>query len=427
MAELGIAYYPPLGEMSVGEILQWAHLRDASGDAMPTVELRGGMKVRARRHFPWSLARGSSVLLTQDRLVVSAVVLETGADYSLRSRDVEALDAPSELIWPQVDGPPCPGALSPALATLLTGLRTESAARLRLRWALDAFVAASERDGLSGATWVDVSLVPHQLAAVAQVLTSPSIRHLLADEVGLGKTIEAIMIWSALRAQNPQLQALIAVPRSLVPQWCFELHRRVEREVRSPWWVGMPRIFAADAEGAYEAFESPEPGRPIVTDHGALERLVDLSLDLLVVDESHALNARQRTAVDRLAARAKHLLLLTGTPRDARRRVGARARARSVEMTPFLWALRLVDPKIPPDADPADVLPMLESALELGVVVRRAQRGDAVALGELSDVAESTGANTDRTPLESRVRSRGAPLSSRAWCAPEGAGSPTNS
>jgi hypothetical protein len=211
---------------------------------------------------------------------------------------------------------------------------------------------------------------------------------LLADEVGLGKTIEALMIWSALRAQDPQLRTLIAVPRTLVPQWCFEVQRRAERRAKARWYEGLPPILVADSAGAYDVLDTPEAGRPIIAEHSALERLTDLPLEFLVVDESHLLNAKQRAAVDKIGGRIKHLLLLTGTPRDARRRTGVRARATSEELTPFLWALRAVDPKIPPEADPGTVAHLLEDALELGALMRRGAQGDAAAAAEF--VARAT-------------------------------------
>lgn len=64
-----------------------------------------------------------------------------------------------------------------------------------------------------------VELEPHQLAVVRKVLQDKHKKYLLADEVGLGKTIEAGMILRELLLQNPDSIAVVTVPDSLVEQW----------------------------------------------------------------------------------------------------------------------------------------------------------------------------------------------------------------
>lgn len=66
--------------------------------------------------------------------------------------------------------------------------------------------------GLGGATGVAAVPYPHQLANVQRILTDSRIRHLIADEVGLGKTVQTLMVLNALRLQNPRHRALILVP-----------------------------------------------------------------------------------------------------------------------------------------------------------------------------------------------------------------------
>ena len=72
---------------------------------------------------------------------------------------------------------------------------------------------AVEREvaGFGGALGVAAVPYPHQLANVQRVLTDSSIRHLIADEVGLGKTVQALMILNALR--NPKSAPSHADPR----------------------------------------------------------------------------------------------------------------------------------------------------------------------------------------------------------------------
>ncbi|HWO23566.1 MAG TPA: SNF2-related protein [Kofleriaceae bacterium] len=386
MGELGVVQHPPYCEEAAEPILQWAHLIETprSGPVPVQFANQGGARVT---HFArGQLPAGATVLIPRARLI--GVVMETpdsGRSYSVRTRRGLLRSVPSDAIWPISSGPPAPGGLDAAIVTArtllhvgnhaLTGLRTNSPARWRLLWRLERFLAICEQDGLGGAAWVDAALLPHQIGAVAAVVTSPSVRHLLTDEVGLGKTIEAIMIWSALRSRDPQLTTLVAVPRTLVPQWCFEYQRRAERRVKADWYEGLPRIFVPESETSLEVLDAPDPGRPVITDHAALERVTELPLDMLIIDESHLLNAKQRAAVSKLADKVKHLLLLTGTPRDARRKVGIRVKAKTDELTPFLWALRLVDPKIGPDAEAGEVVRRLEEALELGALSRDALAG----------------------------------------------------
>lgn len=400
MAELVIVQQPPYGETAALPVFQWGHA-DTSGRGPIQVRCANNVVARVLHFLRAELPAGATVLIPRiNELGVIVAATAAGNAYRVKTRRGVLQKVTSEEIWPLSIGAPAPGGadlvLTPARTLLRIGsdvahgVRTENPARFRLRWMLETFLGACERDGLIGATWVDATLLPHQIAAVARVLTSPSIRHMLTDEVGLGKTVEAIMIWSALRADDSKLSTLVAVPRTLVPQWCFEFHRRAERRVRGDWYEGLPRIFVPASETSQEVLDAPEPGRPVITDHGALEKLTELPIDLLIIDESHQLNKKQQDAVDKLAERVKHLLLLTGTPRDAKRKVGIRARlAKSDELTPFLWALRLVDPKLGGGATTPEILERLEEALELGTLARDALAGSANARTELATRATS--------------------------------------
>jgi ATP-dependent helicase HepA len=77
--------------------------------------------------------------------------------------------------------------------------------------------------GLTSLISAGVEFVPHQIAAVRRVLTDPIRRYLLADEVGLGKTIEAGLIVRQHLIDNPSRTVLISAPAHLVDQWRQEL------------------------------------------------------------------------------------------------------------------------------------------------------------------------------------------------------------
>ena len=79
-------------------------------------------------------------------------------------------------------------------------------------------------------------LLPHQISTVARCFETTPVRYMLADEVGLGKTIEACSILSILASENQNLRVLIIVPSALVSQWQNELHYKygLDAAVASP-------------------------------------------------------------------------------------------------------------------------------------------------------------------------------------------------
>ena len=165
------------------------------------------------------------------------------------------------------------------------------------------------RSPLAPALGVAAELYTHQLANVYRVLTDIRVRHLLADEVGLGKTVQALMVLNALRAQRSDLTVLVVVPDRLVPQWRDEIMTRAhsapvgERDgaeggqyIRLTW-EGQLRMNGADGNPRF-ALADIDPSR----------------FDVLVVDELHHLRADVQDRIVRVAGGFKHLLVLTATP-----------------------------------------------------------------------------------------------------------------
>jgi ATP-dependent helicase HepA len=167
-----------------------------------------------------------------------------------------------------------------------------------------------------------IDLLPHQLGIAAEVSSRLLPRVLLADEVGLGKTIEACMIVHRLLLTGRVRRVLVVVPESLVHQWFLELLRRFNL-----WF----HIFN---EARCAAIEDANPGAnpflddqlvlcelPLFTggDH-RLQQAVDAHWDIVVVDEAHHLEwmpastSTAYAAVEQLASVSPGLLLLTATP-----------------------------------------------------------------------------------------------------------------
>jgi len=90
--------------------------------------------------------------------------------------------------------------------------------------ALETFVyLRSAIHGLSGLLSAAIALLPHQVDVVRRVLEDPIQRYLLADEVGLGKTVEAGVIIRQFLLDSPLGNVVVLAPRELVHQWEQEL------------------------------------------------------------------------------------------------------------------------------------------------------------------------------------------------------------
>jgi len=179
-------------------------------------------------------------------------------------------------------------------------------------------------EGLTGALSSKIELVPHQLAAVRRVLTDPTPRFLLADEVGMGKTIEAGIVARQCLIDDPTRRVCVLAPGPLVNQWRRELLDRCDL-----------RDFAVQIEiRSHDAF--PEEAT---------------TPDLLIVDEAHNLlddHAKLGRLLP-LAYAAPRLLLLSATPALG-------------DPHQLLDLLHILDP----GAYGSNDLPKLEARLELG-------------------------------------------------------------
>ncbi|CAD7516582.1 RNA polymerase-associated protein RapA [Aeromonas hydrophila] len=171
--------------------------------------------------------------------------------------------------------------------------------------------------GLAGGR---VSLIPHQLYIAHEVGHRYAPRVLLADEVGLGKTIEAGMIIHQQLLSGRAHRVLILLPETLQHQWLVEMLRRFNLHFS---------LF--DEERCIEAFADAE--NPFETEQLVIcsldflrkkrrrfEQVLEAEWDLLVVDEAHHLEwseeapSRAYEMVEALAEQVPGALLLTATP-----------------------------------------------------------------------------------------------------------------
>lgn len=173
------------------------------------------------------------------------------------------------------------------------------------------------RSAIRGFSGGRIDLIPHQFFIAGEIASRPVPRALLADEVGLGKTIEACLVIHRLLISGRIGRVLILVPESLIHQWFVELLRRFNLIFRI---VDEPFCRAAEAAG---------PTNPFLDDQLALAGIdflsgsrlrmtqaIEAGWDMLIVDEAHRLKEKSPAhgLVAALAHRIPGLLLLTATP-----------------------------------------------------------------------------------------------------------------
>ncbi len=185
-------------------------------------------------------------------------------------------------------------------------------------------LASREASGLGSFLGGRVRLFPHQLHVAERATARMPVRWLLADEVGLGKTIEAALIMNRLlHAQNIE-RCLVVVPEALTVQWLGELWRKYHQVFTL---LDPPRLadVARDFGAGFNPFDTHR--RAVIALETLIERpeltgqAVTAGIDLLVVDEAQRLRRSRGhpggpayRAIAPIAALGRHVLLLSATP-----------------------------------------------------------------------------------------------------------------
>jgi superfamily II DNA or RNA helicase len=160
---------------------------------------------------------------------------------------------------------------------------------------------------------------PYQFVPVLKLLDSPSGRLLVADEVGLGKTIEAGLIWTELEQRERLRRVLVVAPAALVQKWRAEMRRRFDRPVEIAD-LQRVRAFAEDlSRGVDEDFHAVISMQALRQAGDVLEKLqqVNPQFDLVIVDEAHAMRNRGTSTHELgqlLSDWADTLVFLSATP-----------------------------------------------------------------------------------------------------------------
>jgi ATP-dependent helicase HepA len=184
-------------------------------------------------------------------------------------------------------------------------------------WQQGAVEARSPVRGLLGAR---MGLIPHQLYIASEVAGRYAPRVLLADEVGLGKTIEAGLILHRLLLTGQAQRVLVVVPEPLLHQWLVEMLRRFNLRFSL---FDAERFEQADAASG-NPFHSAQLvlcSQELLTSRAEVARAaLDGEWDMLVVDEAHHLawspahSSLAYDLIEALAGQTPGVLLLTATP-----------------------------------------------------------------------------------------------------------------
>ena len=228
----------------------------------------------------------------------------------------------------------------------LIGGQIDQSDAFELRYETIARQHAMRKSDVAGFAGGRIDLIPHQLYIASEVANRYMPRVLLADEVGLGKTIEACLILHRLHLTGRAERMLIVLPESLVHQWFVELLRRFNL------WFNL-----FDAQRCQSIVDADPEANPFMEDQlvicsiGTLlgderwaKHAIDAKWDMLVVDEAHHLEwtpevvSPEYQLVEALTRKSHGLLLLTATPEQ----LGAEG---------HFARLRLLDPERYPDLE----------------------------------------------------------------------------
>ena len=185
-------------------------------------------------------------------------------------------------------------------------------------------LATREASGLGSFLGGRVRLFPHQLHVAERATARVPVRWLLADEVGLGKTIEAALIMNRLLHTQTIERCLVVAPEALTVQWLGELWRKYHQVFTLLDSLRLADV-ARDFGAGFNPFDAHR--RAVIGLETLIERpeltaqAVAAGIDLLVVDEAQRLRrppghpgGPAYRAIAPIAALGRHVLLLSATP-----------------------------------------------------------------------------------------------------------------
>lgn len=346
-----------------GNLVRWAA---APGTGVGVVTATGANGHQVHVH----LDSGEDQIFAWPNEALERMLFDAGDDVHLTADDeVGVVSSVSDLKGRAVYAVNLPGGLRKTV--LEDGLRRavltdplelmrrgqlHSARSVNLRLAATRLLFAHQYDELSSLSNSRVEIKPHQVGVLHRVATSYPHRFLLADEVGLGKTVEAGLILKELKARGTAQRVLVLAPSGIVGQWQFELKTKFNE------------IFAQLNAQSAAYLEANHPGENVwaigsnVITSSAFaswtdRRIKEIALadwDMVIVDEAH--HAR-RTRGNLAGTRLFRLVQQLADPEYASSRAMLFLTATPMQLDPFeLYSLiELLDPTLFPSHDDFEV------------------------------------------------------------------------
>ncbi|WP_165757231.1 DEAD/DEAH box helicase [Mycolicibacter algericus] len=164
---------------------------------------------------------------------------------------------------------------------------------------------------------------PYQFKPVLKLLQTGKARILIADEVGLGKTIEAGLIWTELEARREADRVLIVCPAGLVGKWKEEMDDRFEFDVVELDSKTLQTFLERHRQNRLPRRQAYICSIERLRSWAGIEELDDLppEFDLIIVDEAHSMRNQDTKSYalgTRLSDWADNLVFLTATPINLR-------------------------------------------------------------------------------------------------------------
>ncbi|TWI09097.1 SNF2 domain-containing protein [Lysobacter ruishenii] len=218
------------------------------------------------------------------------------------------------------------------------------AAAAKVAEVLEGSTSATEGHVLLAPMESNVIPLPHQIHALSRAISGDRVRYLLADEVGLGKTIEAGLVMRELKLRGLVRRTLVVSPKGIATQWVAEMQTHFNEQFQlvlgddigtlqrlapgadhrsSAWSMFDQVIVSLDSVKPMDKRRGWTAERVAEYNRSRFEDLITAGWDLLIVDEAHRLGgstdqvARYKLGKG-LAEAAPYVLLLSATPHQGK-------------------------------------------------------------------------------------------------------------
>lgn len=218
------------------------------------------------------------------------------------------------------------------------------AAAAKVAEVLEGSTSATEGHVLLAPMESNVIPLPHQIHALSRAISGDRVRYLLADEVGLGKTIEAGLVMRELKLRGLVRRTLVVSPKGIATQWVAEMQTHFNEQFQlvlgddigtlqrlapgadhrsSAWSMFDQVIVSLDSVKPMDKRRGWTAERVAEYNRSRFEDLITAGWDLVIVDEAHRLGgstdqvARYKLGKG-LAEAAPYVLLLSATPHQGK-------------------------------------------------------------------------------------------------------------